>query len=172
MKKMHPGALWLFRLQILFPLLLPVLFISLFMFGAFFSSAAFKLMFLGPIALLALLTEVYARMSYNRWLYELKPDSIRIEKGIIWKKYVSIPYARVQNIDIRRGIVARIFGFSSLFIETAGRSAIAYRGYGGRGGNAYQSEGYLPALGIKDAEGLRDRIMAKIKNAPKSRQGL
>ena len=75
---------------------------------------------------------------------------------MIWKTYSNVPYERVQNVDIRRGIIARIFGFSSVNIQTAG-----YSGYV-RGGYAYGSEGYIPALDMGEAERVRDFLMKRI----------
>lgn len=109
------------------------------------------------ILLTIIFGEIYAHMSYNRWFYEFTDDSLRIEHGIIWKVYKSIPYGRIQNVDIRRGIIARMFGFFSLDIQTAGYS----RGYGRRG--TPRSEGYLPAVGVDDAEKIREFVIKKIK---------
>ena len=57
---------------------------------------------------------------------------------------------------MRRGIFARIFGFSTLNIQTAGYSG----GYGGYGRG--MSEGYIPAVSIKEADKRRTFLMKKI----------
>ena len=114
-------------------------------------------------------------MSYTRWFYEFTHDGIKIEHGIIWKKYTSIPYERVQNVDINRGIIARIFGFSTVEIETAGQSgmggAYGFR-FGRRGRGQYKSEGHLPAIDMNDAEKIREFVMKKIKQVHRGKQGL
>ena len=112
---------------------------------------------------IVLIAEVYARMAYNRWFYEFTDTNLRIERGIIWKRYSNVPYERVQNVDITRGIIARILGFSSVNIQTAGYS-IPARGYRG------QSEGYIPAVDRDHAEKIREFLMKKIHK--KSKQGL
>ena len=111
-------------------------------------------------------------MRYNRFLYEFRKDALYVERGIIFKKYSTIPYERVQNVDIHRGIFARIFGYSALFIQTAGYSGGGYggmrfsygfgRGRHHRGNSMMQVEGYLPAIDMAKAEQLRDWIMKKI----------
>ena len=101
--------------------------------------------------------EVYTRMAYNRWLYELSKDSLKLERGIIWKKYSNIPYQRVQNVDIHRGVIARMLGFSTVDIQTAGMH-MSYGRYGGRA----RSEGHIPAVSIKEAEDMREFLMKKI----------
>jgi membrane protein YdbS with pleckstrin-like domain len=95
-------------------------------------------------------SEIFARMSYNRWFYDFTGEGLRIERGIIWKRYSNIPYERIQNVDIHRGIIARMLGFSSLMIQTAGYSARA------------RAEGNLPALDVVKAEDLRKFVMNKI----------
>ncbi len=183
MHNLHPGARWLLRLNaysrfsiiafILIYFMISFLFdsetynmwrkTSILIFGNSFLGGLLVFLFICIIFVL-IVGEIYARMAYNRFLYEIGHDNVKIEHGIIWKKYTSIPFERVQNVDIKRGIIARIFGFSTLEIETAGQSGIA--GYYGRGGRrAYHSEGHLPAIDIGDAEKIREFIMKKIKHS-------
>lgn len=96
-------------------------------------------------------------MTYNRWFYEIGQDSIRLERGIIWKRYSNVPYERVQNVDITRGIIARMCGFSTLMIQTAGYSAPVRSGYGP------SVEGYIPAVSVQEAEKIREHVLKKIK---------
>ena len=110
--------------------------------------------------------EIYARMSYNRWFYEITNEGVKKESGIIWKKYTSIPYERVQNVDIKRGILARLLGFSTIDIETAGQSGFGAQygyGWGRRRYQRYQSEGHIPAVERDEAEQIRTFVMKKIK---------
>jgi len=100
---------------------------------------------------------LWSTWAYNNYKYLLKEDIIRIERGVIWKKYSSIPYERVQNVDIHRGILARILGLSDLQIQTAG-----YSGY-------TLSEGRIPGLDPKIAEQLREELIKKVQG---TKQGL
>ena len=74
--------------------------------------------------------------------------------GVINKKYVSIPYSRIQNVDINRGLLERMFGLSTLKIQTAGASATT--SLGSRG-----AEGVLPGLSQEVAEQLRGELIAR-----------
>jgi|TARA_Y100000310_G_C20553834_1_gene749502 uncharacterized membrane protein YdbT with pleckstrin-like domain len=177
MNKLHPGAKWLFRLRAYYPLFFIGIFITLYSFQIlrFFAGGStgvgFVLAIIFYIFFVVIIAEIYARMSYNRYLYEINNNAVKIERGIIWKKYTSIPYERVQNVDIRRGIIARMFGFSTVEIETAGQS-----GYGGsygfrfgrRRNRRYQSEGHLPAIDINGAEKIRKFVMQKVKQTHSS----
>ena len=103
---------------------------------------------------------VWARLTYYFYRYELTENGFRKEQGIIWKKYVTIPYERIQNVDIYRGIWARILGLSDLHIQTAGMSAVVGR-YGARGAGA---EGRLPGLSKQVAEQLRDELVQRARS--------
>lgn len=173
MDKLHPGARWLFRLRAYYPLIILGIFITIWSFHFFriiaggSTGVSFVLAVIFYIFFVIIVAEIYARMSYNRYLYEISHDAVKVERGIIWKKYTSIPYERVQNVDIRRGIIARMFGFSTVEIETAGQSGYSGSHYGlrfGRRGNRrYQSEGHLSAIEINDAEKIREFVMKRVK---------
>lgn len=100
-----------------------------------------------------ILSYIFARLSYHFYRYELVVNGFRKESGIIWKSYVTIPYDRIQNVDIYRGIWARILGLSDLQIQTAGFSAVR------RGGMSV--EGRLPGLAKEVAEELRDELIKR-----------
>src|SRR3989338_5753744 len=167
-KQLHPGAKWSFRFRTYWGFLFLLIFFGWFMIPIILSldkvlggtaaniwSAVF-VFFILYIALVIAIAEIYARMAYKRWLYEFTPINLKIERGIIWKHYSSIPYERVQNVDIHRGILARMLGFSSVMIQTAGFSGYPGRGYG------MMSEGFIPAVSEKEAESIREFLMKRI----------
>jgi len=102
---------------------------------------------------------IYNFMAFNRFGYELRQDGIYIESGVIGKKYNFVPYSKVQNIDISRGLFARIFGYSELCIQTAGYSGYMQRaGYPGS-----VAEAVIPSVEPQRAEQIRDFILKKSK---------
>ena len=105
---------------------------------------------------------IWAKLTYRYYRYELREDGFRKEHGVIWKKYVTIPYDRIQNIDIHRGIFARLLGLSDLQIQTAGASVM---GHGVRGAYA---EGRLPGLSREVAEQVRDELVRRARDARSS----
>jgi len=176
-KQLHAGAKWLFRINAYLAMIILAFFIGWFIVPLFVilsslmvGQGSIRGIIIGVflfvvfyIILIAVVGEIYARMAYNRWFYEFTDSQLRKEKGIIWKKYSNIPYERIQNVDITRGIIARILGFSTVNIQTAGFS------YSPRGGLG--SEGYIPAVGIQEAENIREFLMKKISKKGRS-QGL
>lgn len=111
---------------------------------------------------------IWANLAYHFYRYELREDGFRKELGVIWKKYVTIPYDRIQNVDIYRGVIARILGLSDLNIQTAGASAQVSR-YGTWG---FITEGRLPGLSREVAEQLRDELVKRARQSRTTNQGL
>jgi uncharacterized membrane protein YdbT with pleckstrin-like domain len=133
-------------------------------FSDFFAWLWFVFVFITPIFLAV--CYIWAKLSYQFYQYELTEDGFKKESGVIYKKYVTIPYDRIQNVDIYRGILARFLGLSDLQIQTAGYSAVTTR----YGISAAGAEGRLPGLSMEIAEQLRDEV---IRRSKKSRnQGL
>ncbi len=109
--------------------------------------------------ILFLISYVAIDYYYRAYMYELAGDRILIKKGIIIKKSVSIPYGRIQNVDIVRGPIQRIFGVATLRFETAGAS-----------GQYARTEGVIP--GIVNPEEISERVMKKVIGIKKDREGI
>ena len=161
MNQLHSGAMWQFRiggyilfgfLGIFFSIWIIAPIVGLLLMGSFAKSLAaiVLLSILIYIIFVIAASEIYARMSYNRWFYEFTDDGLKLERGIIWKRYSNVPYERIQNVDLHRGIIARMLGFSSIMIQTAGYSSHPY------------AEGYIPAVEMNEAEKIRSWVMKKI----------
>jgi membrane protein YdbS with pleckstrin-like domain len=75
--------------------------------------------------------------------YQLRDDDLLFRRGLLFQRFVSVPYGRMQLVDINRGPVSRILGLSDLrFVTAAASSGIA-----------------IPGLPHADAEELRDRLV-------------
>ena len=177
MKQLDPKAVWLFFFSFILRLFIPIIFLSIW--GSAFlgglsegldSGGEFSFGFLKWLWIIIpaflVLCFIWAKLTYHFYRYELTDAGFRKELGVIYKKYVTIPYDRIQNVDIYRGILARILGLSDLNIQTAGMSATVGR-YGISGGG---SEGRLPALSRETAEQLRDELIQRARQA--KNQGL
>ncbi|OJI09575.1 MAG: hypothetical protein COV08_00315 [Candidatus Vogelbacteria bacterium CG10_big_fil_rev_8_21_14_0_10_49_38] len=165
MKQLDPKAVWLFFINILVGWIFLIFFFGFWVMTFFVSIFGGKmigysfLIFLGIILpLFAILCFVWSKLIYRFYRYELVEDGFRKEHGVIWKKYVTIPYDRIQNVDIYRGVWARILGLSDLNIQTAGASAVI-----GHGGMGMGAEGRLPGLSHVVAEELRDELIRRAK---------
>ncbi len=167
MEKLDPKAVWLFFFRFL-EVGLVILIIAILIMGTpIFVEMSIKgglRSKIIPILLLASLFFVifcylWAKLSYDAYKYELTEEAFKKEHGVIWKRYISIPYERIQNIDIHRGVLARILGLSDLMIQTA-----AYSGSGRYGLIGVRDpEGKLPGLSKEKAEELRSELIRRTK---------
>lgn len=170
MKQLDPKAVWLFFISNAVTVTFLFVFLgSLFttVLATVIESVAVIVVVFSMYLVLIVLAFIWSKLVYRFYKYELIENGFRKESGVITKKYTTIPYDRIQNVDINRGILARILGLSDLQIQTAGASASIGR-YGGTG---IYAEGRLPGLSKQDAEVLRDELIQRAKNN-KTQQGL
>ena len=83
--------------------------------------------------------------------YLLREDDLLFRRGILFQRFVAVPYGRMQLIDITRGPVARWLGLADLkFVTAAATAGVS-----------------IPGLPEADAESLRDRLveLAEIRRA-------
>jgi len=116
----------------------------------------FGFLFLILFILVFFLGYFWAVLSYRNYFYGLLDDGFRKEHGVIYKKYVTIPYNRIQNVDIHRGILDRLLGLSRIKIQTAG--GISTGSYGA------SAEGYLPGIDKNKAEEIRNELIRRAQN--------
>jgi len=75
--------------------------------------------------------------------YQLREDDLLFRRGLMFQRFVSVPYGRMQLVDINRGPVARALGLSELrFVTAAAATGVT-----------------IPGLAEADAESLRDRLV-------------
>jgi membrane protein YdbS with pleckstrin-like domain len=54
--------------------------------------------------------------------YTISDDFMRIQSGVIWKRLITIPYEKVQNVEVHQGPLERNFALGKVLIHTAGFS--------------------------------------------------
>lgn len=170
MKQLDKRSVWLFFISNFVGVVFSFFFAFLLVIGmtigdnGSFDFSRFALWAVLILVVLGAIAFGWAKLTYHFYRYELTDLGFRKESGVIYKRYTTIPYARIQNVDINRGIVARLLGLSDLMIQTAGASATVGR-YGVAGAGA---EGRLVGVSKADAEILRDELVLR---ASKSSQG-
>ena len=65
----------------------------------------------------------YQFLNWHFYSYRYEGGYLHIKSGVIIKKERSIKQERVQTVNIRRGLIQRLFGLASLQVETAGGGA-------------------------------------------------
>lgn len=107
-----------------------------------------------------LLSLVVSKLTYHFYKYDLLDHGFYKETGIIFKSYATIPYDRIQNVDIYRGIFDRMFGLSTLRMHTAGIGGIP------------SAEGSLSGISKEEAVALRDEVLNRAREARSHQGGL
>lgn len=75
--------------------------------------------------------------------YQLRADDLLFRRGILFQRFVSVPYGRMQLVDVNRGPLARAVGLSELkFVTAAAATGVT-----------------IPGLPEAEAEELRDRLV-------------
>jgi len=59
-------------------------------------------------------------LRYRRWVYQIREDSLYLERGVFVHRRTHAPYVRIQHVDTSRGPLERWLGLSTLVVYTAG----------------------------------------------------
>ena len=79
-------------------------------------------------------------LRWRRWRYEIRPDEIDLQRGILWVDRTLVPLACIQHVDTRQGPLQRRFGLSTVVFYTAA------------------GPNQIPELSVPIAAEVRDRI--------------
>ena len=88
---------------------------------------------------------------YRSVSYAIEDDAIRGESGVFWKRYVTVPFTKITNIDVTQGPLQRAFGIGTISVQTAGAG----------GNQAIRAE--LRLIGIRYLEGVKEKIRERIR---------
>jgi membrane protein YdbS with pleckstrin-like domain len=61
-----------------------------------------------------------AALRYRLWGYEVRDDSLYLERGVLTRVRTVVPFVRIQHVDSARGPVERLLGLASTVVYTAG----------------------------------------------------
>lgn len=66
---------------------------------------------------------VYLLLSFPLREYALREKDISYKRGLLVKKMTTVPFTRIQHVEIDEKPISRLFGLSSLSVYTAGDSS-------------------------------------------------
>lgn len=125
-----------------------------------FVGIVFEPLIFGPFLIVYILSlYITAVVVRHHYFYEVNSTSFRKEHGVIHKNDVTIPFNRIQNVNITRSLSDRILGLARIDIESAGSSATSRRNVAG--GSRTDAEGHLPGVTLEQAEEIHDLLLAK-----------
>ena len=87
----------------------------------------------------------YPPMRYRRWRWQLTELAIELRYGVLVRTQETVPYFRIQQIDIAAGPVDRLLDLASLQVTSASASGSAS----------------LPGIAAEDAPRVRAELLAR-----------
>lgn len=98
-----------------------------------------------------LLGAILPHVMYRRWGYLLAERELRIRHGVLVNTDIWLPYARLQYVELRQGIIERRLDLASLVVHTAG---------------SVGAQVVLPGLAPGEGEELRRTLLSLIEHEP------
>lgn len=92
---------------------------------------------------------VGAFLYWRRFEYRVGTNEIRIDSGILSRIHRSIPFDRIQDVDISQGPLHRVLGLARVRFETGGSAG------------AKEDDGSLAAISLARAGEIRDQVRAR-----------
>lgn len=68
----------------------------------------------------------YAVYSYRRYTYKLVPHGIEVKKGLFIQQYFTLPYEKIQTVNIYKDMLASFFGACKVSLDSPGGTSRAY----------------------------------------------
>ena len=83
--------------------------------------------------------------------YVIEADCVKAKRGVFWRKHVTVPFAKMTNLDVTQGPLERVFDIGTIHVQTAGAG-------GQQGGQAE-----LKLLGIRELDAVKDMILERAR---------
>jgi len=100
---------------------------------------------------------VGAILYWRRFEYRVGASEIRIDSGILSRRHRSIPFDRIQDVDITQGPLARALGIAQVKFETGGGSS-----------GPQSEEGVLQAITLERAHEIRQLVRSRRTRDPQA----
>jgi putative membrane protein len=87
---------------------------------------------------------------YRSLRYEVDAEGITMRWGVLFRREVSLTYARIQDIHLSSNVVERWLGLARVQLQTASGSASAE----------------MTIEGIRDVDAMRDFLYSRMRGGP------
>ena len=74
----------------------------------------------GGVLLLLGMVAVVRTLEVRRLAYQLREHDLSLRSGVITHRVESLPFSRIQHVNVRRGPIERSLGLATLQVSTAG----------------------------------------------------
>tara|TARA_R110002072_G_scaffold12269_7_gene53499 strand:- start:8 stop:1516 length:1509 start_codon:yes stop_codon:yes gene_type:complete len=96
------------------------IFISIIVVQFGFQSNLSSLSFMIIVAIVLLIVFLIAFLHFRKFTFYVEEDSFIIEKGLVRRDKVAVPFDRIQSVHINQNLIQRILGVVGLKVDTAG----------------------------------------------------
>jgi len=104
-----------------------------------------------------LISTIWYQFKYVKMFsFDVLENNLVIRHGVFNRVKATIPYSRIQNINITNGVFDRMYKTFTVKVETAGTSAVASGAQSGH----IRPEGYIP--GLKDPTLIENKIKERL----------
>lgn len=123
-ERLHPDYRWVMLIARVISLfiLLGILVIASLVLVSQELGAYTKYIFTG-YGIIALFRLGFVFIAYKRKGFALRKRDVIYKEGVLYYRWVALPYDRVQHAEVHAGLMERLFELSSLRIYTAGGSS-------------------------------------------------
>jgi putative membrane protein len=105
------------------------------------------LLVVAPVLAVAIAASLF--IYWRHFEFRVGASEIRIDHGLLTRTHRSIPFDRIQDVDITQPLLARMFGLARVKFETGGSAG------------AKEEEGILQAIPLERAQDLRALVRAR-----------
>ncbi len=102
--------------------------------------------------IIMILIVIWIPAAFNALEYYIDDEGVKMKGGVVWKKYVTVPYPKITNVDITRGPLQRYYNIGTIHVQTAGAA--------GKQGEKAE----LKLTGIRELDKIRDVIIKNVKD--------
>lgn len=102
-----------------------------------------------PVIALGVLINIWRYFSVQ---YKLEEDVLKYRRGLISVDEVSIPYLKIEDVDLDQSVIGRIIGVASISVITAGRE---------EKGASSETEAIFHMMDIGKARSLQSELLSR-----------
>jgi putative membrane protein len=77
------------------------------------------------VGALLIVTAISRVLHWQRFRYSFDGEVLRVDEGVLSRNHRALDVARIQQVEVDRSAIARVFGLATLRVETAGNSGEA-----------------------------------------------
>jgi membrane protein YdbS with pleckstrin-like domain len=78
------------------------------------------------VAAAAVAARVWPRRAYRHHRWEVRPEGVLVQEGVLWRTLHVVPHERIQAVDSSAGPLERRLGLTTLHLRTASEDGSPY----------------------------------------------